>query len=595
MPWGILEETAQFVEPQRWRTLLEEANVELRARLFRGIYAYPVMMAVLAFSTRSFQQHPRLMCAAAGTMLAGLLFRASLMACRKALCAENPTRWRALAAGSVALIAGSCGVMHAALLLLYGWESWPFAVSMIWIAGLSTGGCIAFLPYLDLVCLHLLLMEAPVFLVSLWRGGVEGDTFAVTVALFVLFLLAQSRRLHVAYWRGLVDRALEAARRGELEALSQAKSRFLANMSHEIRTPMHGILGMAQLLQAADCPPEQRDFYVETLYGSAKGLLQVLNAVLDFSKIEAGKLRLENIPFEVRAVVEETRQILVAQAESKGLRLHCAVRADVPFAVRGDPVRLRQVLLNLAANAVKFTESGSVGMLVGLEKRAEDSVKLRFQVEDTGVGIAKEKLAGIFDAFTQADASVTRRFGATGLGLAISAQIVQLMEGRIHVESEPGVGSTFSFTCRFGRAAAPNSPPAELPPAPLRILLAEDNLVNQTVAVRLLEKQGHSVRLAATGRQAVDALSAESFDLVLMDNQMPELSGVEAARAIRASGCDVPIVGCSADAMNGDRERFLAAGMNACLSKPFRAEELYAVVGGFAPRRPAPPAAAATR
>jgi signal transduction histidine kinase/ActR/RegA family two-component response regulator len=455
---------------------------------------------------------------------------------------------------------------------------------MIWIAGLSTGGSIVFVPYMRLVWLHLLLMELPVSLVSVWLGGVRGATFALTVALFIAFLISQARSLHVAYWKALRDQALDVERRRELEALSQAKSQFLANMSHEIRTPMHGILGMAQLLRASESPAEQREFYLDALYGSAKGLLNVLNDVLDFSKIEAGKVRLENVSFDVRAVLEETRQILVAQAESKKLRLLCTVSPDVPSAVLGDPLRLRQVLMNLAANAIKFTETGFVKMEARPGNRTTDFIELCFTVEDTGVGIPKEKQACIFEAYSQADVSVARRFGGTGLGLSICSQLVQLMGGRIEVESAPGAGSKFTFTGRFGipvdtPSHVEQSPDVSVPP--LRILLAEDNLVNQTVAARLLERQGHSVKVVANGRQAIEAVAEEQFDLVLMDNQMPECSGMEATRAIRTMGSEVAIVGLSADATSGDRERFMAAGMNGHLAKPFCAEELYAVIRSF--------------
>ena len=560
------------------------ANQELCGRLLNGLYGYVAMLAVLAIATDSFRQHPRLMGTAAGLILTGTLFRAALVAGDIFSRRARPARWRILIGLTIVIIAGTCGCLHAALLVLYRFDSWPFVVSVIWTAGLSTGGSVVLVPYMDFVWLHVLLMEVPVTAVSIWIGGIRGAAFALTVAVFVIFLISLARRLHDGYWQTLFDRALDSERREELEALSQAKSQFLANMSHEIRTPLHGILGMAQLLRDPGSSADQQEFYLESLHGAAKGLLHVLNDVLDFSKIEAGKLQLERVPFEIHSVLEETRQLFLAQAAAKGLGLGCVVAPEVPQVVLGDPVRLRQVLMNLVANAIKFTESGRVSIEAWPGKRTGESIELWFSVQDTGVGIAREKQSVIFDAFSQADISVTRRFGGTGLGLAICSQLVELMGGKIEVESAPGAGSKFSFRATFGVTAEEALPAEDTPIAltsPLRILLAEDNLINQVVAARLLQKQGHSVKVVANGREAIDAAAGDAFDLILMDNQMPECGGIEAARVMRASGCKVPIVGLSADATSGDRERFLAAGMDNHLGKPFSAEELNAVIGKF--------------
>jgi CheY-like chemotaxis protein len=267
------------------------------------------------------------------------------------------------------------------------------------------------------------------------------------------------------------------------------------------------------------------------------------------------------------------------QARTKGVLLGYAVGEDVPPLVSGDPVRLRQVLLNLASNALKFTERGSVRITVS----KMDSGELRFAVTDTGIGIPQEKQGTIFEAFTQADGSTTRRFGGTGLGLTITAQLVHLMGGQIGVQSTPGAGSEFHIQLRFAEAAG-DLPPAGLEPerAPaiesLRILLAEDNALNQLVAKKILAREGHSVVIVETGRQAVDAVAEHDFDLILMDNQMPDLSGVEATILLRAQGCQLPIVGVSANALRGDRERFLEAGMDGYVAKPFEAEDLYSEI-----------------
>jgi len=396
--------------------------------------------------------------------------------------------------------------------------------------------------------------------------------------------------------RKRADEALRQAR-DEAESANQAKSSFLASLSHEIRTPLGAIIGLIELLQHGAASAEQRG-QLQTMATAADTLLALINDVLDITKIEAGKLELEALDFDIRELINNVVEVLSPAARHKELSVRVAVSEAVPARLVGDPGRLRQVLMNLVNNAIKFTRRGEVSVHVETEDRGsrmEDrkdrsdssSILVRFTVKDTGIGIDADKLEAIFQPFTQADPSTTRRHGGTGLGLTISSRLVERMGGRIHVESDPGRGSSFWFRLLLPIASKGVAPPVVVPPAPsdgpaLRVLLAEDNPVNQQVLTLMLERAGHRVAIANNGREALEALERDDYHLVLMDVQMPEMDGLRCTKLIRqhekASGRHVPIVAVTANAMQGERQRCLQAGMDDYLAKPVRGHELAGVI-----------------
>jgi signal transduction histidine kinase/ActR/RegA family two-component response regulator len=372
------------------------------------------------------------------------------------------------------------------------------------------------------------------------------------------------------------DRALEASR---------AKSEFMANISHELRTPMNGIIGMTELALDTKLSADQRE-YLETSRASANTLLAIIDKLLDFSRLASQTLRIEPIEFSLPEMVSSTLGPLVPQAKQKGLDLQSDIDPSVPARIVADADRLRQVLDNLVGNAIKFTEHGSITVTARRTPLSDGRIELRFEVADTGIGMSPEVRARIFGRFAQADDSTARRYGGSGLGLAISRELVRLMGGEIGVESVEGAGSRFWFTVRCpvgaGEKAAAQDAPELLIPAPgKRILVVEDNEVNQLLVGRMLQKGGHAVEIVRDGGEAVARIEREAFDVVLMDVHLPGIDGVTATRRIRAlagAAATIPIIALTANAMKGDRDGYLAAGMDDYVSKPIDASALQAAI-----------------
>ena len=403
--------------------------------------------------------------------------------------------------------------------------------------------------------------------------------FAALALLIALYFLRLRLHLHQLQSK---EEALEKARIAA-EAASRAKSEFLATMSHEIRTPMNGIIGATELMKFGKLDEQQRD-YLKIIQSSGQSLLAMINDILDLSKIESGKLELNIRRIELRPLLHEILELLRPGVKSDAVTLHGEIAPDVPDFILADEQRLRQVLINLLGNAIKFTNHGQVELTVNLLRRTQGEVELQFKVRDTGIGIAADQLQHLFLPFTQVDTSPTRRFGGTGLGLSICKRLADLMGGQIQARSEPGKGSEFTFTLPSREDTTPKTPiahskevaPQKTPMPPLRILLAEDNPVNQTLTQVMLRKLGYESDLVESGNDALQACQMQSYDTILMDVNMPGMDGLEATRQLRALPLPQQpyIIAFTANAFPEERDRYLASGMNDYLTKPLRLEEL---------------------
>jgi len=489
------------------------------------------------------------------------------------------------------------------------------------LAGIASGGVLVMAPIIKLYLFYLSLIIFPITY-RFFQMGDEYTTLALTTIFYVVLMGSIGARINKSFLKSLEVRfhneslikfmsqarnesddlneelstEIEQRKRVEkelqkakeiAEAASKTKSEFLANMSHEIRTPMNGVLGTLQLLQGTELTESQRQF-VGIAYNSGESLLSLLNDILDFSKIEAGKLALEIIPFDLYNLSNELTILLKAKADEREVVLKADIHAEIPQIIKGDPVRIRQILVNLMTNAIKFTEKGEVTIKASVLEKTERTVRIRIEVNDTGIGIEESSQRKLFNSFTQADGSTTRKYGGTGLGLAIVRQLVTMMRGRLGVESEVGKGSCFwaeiSFEIADELIQQQQNTVEVNEIIEGHVLLVEDNPVNQIVATKMLEKAGLSFEVAKNGEEALKRMQQEhSFDLILMDCQMPVMDGYEATEALRTMEAEkklqrLPVIAMTANAMEGDKDKCLAAGMDDYISKPVNQQALKATL-----------------
>ena len=563
--------------------------MELARRSVPGAMSCFGLLLVVGLFTRYRADHPHVF----NTVVAAhLLLGVGQIVLARAMerrIGQTSELWNTLFGWGVMLSAASWGLFAAATVVYYQ-NQWTGMIVLLMTAGIAAGGLTALVPDIFLARSYLATMLLPAVFVNAILGNAEGYSAAMTMGFFLVFLLIESGHQYDDYWQAFDDRTALRAKADELEEAKTladeatiAKSNFLAKMSHEIRTPMNAVIGMTELLLDSELDT-QRERFVRTIKDSSESLLEIVNDILDLSKIEAGRIELETIDFDLRDSVHDVLRVLSLRAHTKGLELSCRVRPDVPYALSGDGGRLRQILVNLVGNAIKFTPEGSVLVQIELREKREDSVVLHFAVSDTGIGIPEEHRARIFEPFAQADSSTTRHYGGTGLGLSISKALVEMMDGMIWCDSVPQKGSTFHFTARFAvrkTVAVASSFPGVSSLTDLRVLIVEDAPENARILGEMIQSWRMRPTIVQNNRMAIDTLRRSKigptkFDFILVDAQMAGESGFSLAEFIvNNREFPQPIMMLTSVAQAEGVERCGRLGLSVYVIKPVSESDLF--------------------